>query len=397
MPDPGSASGGEDDAAARRLLDAIGGQPRPAGSPAEAGARAHARGLLEAHGFVVREEPFSYSAFPGRWATSLSGLGAIGVIAVAGHLAALGSPWAALAVLATGLGTIAGAATWLARRGVLDAPLMRRQGVNLVATRSAPTGSDALPASPPRMGRSTHPAPASSDPALWVMAHLDSKSQPIPILVRAGAITLSVVLFLAAVGLALAQGLGYAGGEWWPALTIATVIALLPVAASIVGARSDGTIDNASGCAAVLLAACSLPPDAPLGVLLTSAEELGLAGARAFARHHPTGACVNCDGVDDSGRWTAMYTGRPPTGLLAGVERASRRLGMAVRPRRLLPGVLVDGVALADAGWHVITISHGSIATLSRIHTPRDSRDSLRGDAIPAGAALIAGVLNEVR
>ena len=70
---------------------------------------------------------------------------------------------------------------------------------------------------------------------------------------------------------------------------------------------------------------------------------------------------------------------------------------MDVSPRRLLPGVLVDGVALADAGWQVITISHGSLRTLGRIHTPSDSRAALRGDAIPAAAALIALISDEVR
>jgi hypothetical protein len=92
-----------------------------------------------------------------------------------------------------------------------------------------------------------------------------------------------------------------------------------------------------------------------------------------------------------------MYTKSAPAALVQAVSRASTRLGLKVAPRRLLPGVLVDGVALADAGWHVITISHGSVATLGRIHTRRDSRESLSGDAIPTASALIAAVINEVR
>ena len=372
---PGASSAGT-------LLDTLGARPRPAGGLAEAEARAHARNMLEADGFTVHEEPFTYSAFPGRWATSLSGLAAIGVIAASGHLAAHGRPWQALAGMAGGLGVIGGAALWLGRRGVLDAPVLRRAGVNLVALRPAVAGTAGS---------------RDAEPSRWVMAHLDSKSQPVPILVRAAAISLSVILFVAAGVLAVAQGLGVVGAGWWPALTVATVVALLPVAASVVGTRSDGTIDNASGCAAVLLAARSIPREIPVGVVLTSAEELGLAGARAFARTHTRSTCVNCDGVDDVGQWTAMHTGPRPTSLLDALELAAARMGVTVRSRRLLPGVLVDAVALADAGWQVITISRGSLATLGRIHTPGDSRESLRGDSIPVAAALIAAIVSEVR
>ena len=367
---------------AQILLDALGARPRPAGSAGEAEASTFARTWLEAEGFIVRDEPFEYSAFPGRWGTSLSGIAAIAVVGVVGHLGAHGSPWRALATLVAGMGLIGTAAAWLGRRGVLHAPVMRRSGVNLVASRPA-----AEPGSQSALG----------EPSRWLMAHLDSKSQPVPILVRAGAISTSVLLTLALAVLAAAQGFGVASADWWPALTTATVVALLPVAASVVGSQSDGTIDNASGCAAVLLALRSVPRAEPLGVILTSAEELGLAGARAFAVTRPRATCINCDGVDDHGQWTAMHTGARPAALLDAVRQASARLGLQVTARRLLPGVLVDGVALADAGWQVVTISRGSVATLGRIHTRRDSRKSLRGDAIPAAASLIAAIVTEVR
>ena len=70
----------------------------------------------------------------------------------------------------------------------------------------------------------------------------------------------------------------------WYALGAIEILVALPVMASIVGARSVGALDNASGVAAVLRTAELLPRGAAIGVLLTSAEELGLAGARAWAR-----------------------------------------------------------------------------------------------------------------
>ena len=355
---------------AGQLLDILAREPRPAGSAAEAQAREQVRMSLAAHGFTTREEPFEYSAFPGRWATSLGGAAAIVILAVGGHLASRGEAWAALTVLVAGVAAVGLAALWLARRGVVDAPLMRRRSVNLIATRGKPT--------------------------TWLMAHLDSKSQPVPILVRAGAISVGVIVWLFAITVAIAQGLGLIDSEsWWAFITIAGVLTLLPVAASIVGARSDGAVDNASGCAAVVLAAMALPRDRAAGVILTSAEELGMAGARALARRWPAGRCINCDGLDDAGQWTVMYSGAAPKGLLAEVAAAADGLEMDVRPRRLLPGVLVDGVALADAGWQVVTISHGSLATLGRVHTRRDVAHTLEGAAIPHAAALMATIVND--
>jgi hypothetical protein len=64
----------------------------------------------------------------------------------------------------------------------------------------------------------------------------------------------------------------------------------------------------------------------------------------------------------------------------------------AARARRLLPGILVDAVALADAGWRAVTVSRGSLATLARIHTAADALPRLRGDGVAAAAALLAAL-----
>jgi hypothetical protein len=136
-------------------------------------------------------------------------------------------------------------------------------------------------------------------------------------------------------------------------------------------------------------------------VLLTSAEELGLAGARAWARVWseaglPPGAAVNCDGVDDAGRLTAMYSGARPEALVRAASAEEGGDAGRATVRRLLPGILVDAVALADAGWRTITVSRGTLGTLGRIHTPRDTADRLSGNGIADAArlmqSLVAGV-----
>ena len=64
---------------------------------------------------------------------------------------------------------------------------------------------------------------------------------------------------------------------------------------SVVGSRSAGALDNASGVATVLETAASLSGALPIGVLITDAEELSLGGARAWARSRTPGVALNCD------------------------------------------------------------------------------------------------------
>jgi hypothetical protein len=353
-------------------LAAIADAPRPAGGPAEAAAREYSAHALREAGFDVREERFEYSAFPGRYATALGGLVSTLLLVGAMSVASRGKPGDAIAILVVGAAALAGAAAWTARVGVLSAPLMRRIGSNLTATRGAGV------------------------PAVWLVAHLDSKSQPVPILVRAGAIGLHGVTWVAALLLCVADSFGGTLATVWSSVGGAALVTGLPIIVSVVGERSVGAVDNASGVAAVLTAATVLSRDVPVGVVLTSAEELGLAGARAWVRPRPPAAALNCDGIDDEGELLCMYSGTKPARLVAAFERAARAEGKTVGFRRLLPGVLVDGVAFADAGWEVLTLSRGTIATLARIHTRRDSLDLLSGAGIDDAVRVLTNVAREL-
>jgi hypothetical protein len=171
----------------------------------------------------------------------------------------------------------------------------------------------------------------------------------------------------------------------WIPITALGVLAALPVAASVVSARSPGALDNASGVATVLRAAELTPSHLPIGVLLTSAEELGLAGARAWARMAKRGLAVNVDGIDDVGNARAIYSRRMPHSLIAILRQAK---GWPA-PERLPPGLLLDGVALADAGWEVLTVSKGRWSTVTRIHTPTDDVEHLQGVGIEEVASML--------
>ena len=141
---------------------------------------------------------------------------------------------------------------------------------------------------------------------------------------------------------------------------------------------------------AVLAAAELLPHDANVGVLITDAEELALAGARAWARSRPPGVALNCDSIDDAGQLTVMYSGRRPDALVSRLVDAAKMQSEPVRVMRLIPGILTDSVALADAGWQTLTLSRGNLRTLQRIHTSRDTLDHLHGNGLEVAAQLLA-------
>jgi hypothetical protein len=266
-------------------------------------------------------------------------------------------------------------ARYLMRRGVLDFPLSRRTSTNLVAT------------------------PTEHEPAIWLVAHLDSKSQTIPMLVRIAAVT---VFGVSVIAVMLAATMVAVAGHDSPDLqhqaaavahhaSLALMISSLPLILCFIGNRSPGALDNASGVAAVLLAAQKLE-GRNVGVLLTSAEELGLAGARAFARTHAgRSIAINCDTVDDAGSFLCMRSQRPSPVLELAVRKASGK-----GTRAMLPGVLADNIAFSDAGWDSFTISRGNLGTLARVHTSRDRAGHIDGTGIAQASQLIAAIVEEL-
>ncbi len=363
-------------ARARRHLDAIAAAPRPAGSDAERVARHYCARVLRAAGYATQEEPFSYSALPGRWGTPVSGALSILCLAVAACAGSHHRAFVALAVLATSAVALSAGGWWLARSGVLSLPMARAHSVNLVATRSVPS--------------------------VWLMAHIDSKSQPVSIAIRAVGVLASLGVWLGALAVALWQTFGGGAAQvLWPWIALAGALAGLPVVASVVGTRSPGALDDASGVATVLLAAEELARTRrDVGVVITSAEELGLAGARAWVRArtstHGPGVAVNVDGVDDAGVLRVTMGGRRPERLVRALTASAERAGMRVRARRLVPGVLLDAVALADAGWEAVTVSRGALATVLRIHTPRDVVGHMTGRGIDESARVIGGAVRQL-
>lgn len=327
------------------------------------------RARLTTAGFSVTEEIFDYSEFPGRWATPLAGCLACLTVLGTTTIGAAGRPGAALVVLLLAALLVAAGGLVVGRR-VTTLPWSRASSVNLVASRGAPR--------------------------VWLVAHLDSKSQPVAMLVRIAGIVLTALAWLVVAALALyALRGGVVPVRAWHVVAVAGVVSALPVMASVVRAKSPGALDNASGIVTVLLAAETLPRGMPVGVLLTSAEELGMAGARAFAARRAAAMAINVDGVDDRGSTVCMYHGRAAR-VRVGVARAARAIGMTVRERPTIPGLLTDGVALAATGWSAVTLSRGGLGTLWRIHRASDVATRLSGVGMHEVARLVASAAREI-
>ncbi|MFN2603650.1 MAG: M28 family peptidase [Gemmatimonadaceae bacterium] len=357
---------------ARKLLEKIAAAPRFAGSSSEARARAFCAELLRANGFAVIENQIQFSEFTGKWAVPILSL----LLAAASLLINQvyyrhGGALPALTFFAFTTAVIIYAGRWLGGRGTTAIPWLRSHSANLVATRG--------------------------EPSVWLVAHLDSKSQTLPMLARIVAIVLSAVLTIFIMALLIAVVAGAVA-----AISIAAIVAkilalaLVPLIFCFTGDRSPGAADNASGAITVLLALRAMQSRENLGVILTTGEELALVGARAFVRTQSArGIAINCDTIDDNGRFRCMIRGERGVAV-ASMLSAAERLGFDVPVTSILPGILTDGIAFSDAGWDCVTLSHGNIATLARVHTSRDTREKLDGTGIAKATRLIVATIEEL-
>lgn len=173
-----------------------------------------------------------------------------------------------------------------------------------------------------------------------------------------------------------------------------TVVAALPIIFCFISNMSNGALDNATGVASIVLAAEQIDRSRNIGVVITSAEELGLAGARRFAAAESTGEiAINCDTVDDNGFFYCMASGARRPRLDEAIDRASRG---SLRLRPMIPGILADNVAFTAKGWESFTLSRGNIGTLGYVHTSRDTSDRLKGTGIAEASSLIAAIVEEL-
>lgn len=356
-------------------------RPRLTGTAGAAEVDRYLRGEFERLGYEIREFPFAFSTVPGKYGVSLAGavfgVTAIGSAALAGaHRGGSALILLLLGVLAVFLGAR------YARTAIRRLPWGRSPGVNWLATR---------PGTPPRY---------------LMAAHRDSKSQPVPLLVRAGAIGAAIVLELVLLVFGVVAVLAHPGAHlaplaWLLALACAAVAAVLVLC--FVRDDSPGALDNGTGVAALVLLAAREREHADIGFLLTDAEELGLAGASAACSVlSPVRGIINLDGLDDRGSFQLVDRhGYPRRGmaphLVAALLTAAEQLGVPAQRRALPSGLLVDHIPFVEAGFSALTIMRGSARSLRRVHRPGDVPALLSGEGITETVTLVSAALSLLR
>lgn len=364
---------------AREAIRALA-HPRMTGSPEAARVDQELRGRFEALGYQVHEVPFHFSAWPGRFGVPLAGaLTLIGAIASTGLILS-GRGGAAVATLLGITGALCAMAR-LSRLAVTRLPWDRRVGVNWLVKRPG------------------------ARPSYVVVAHRDSKSQPVSTYLRIAAAGLTAVGWDALLILAVCTVVGLGPGV----VPLVAMAGLIAATGSVVllfcraDNRSPGALDNASGLAALLVLARREVEYDDIAFLVTDAEELGLVGATDVARKiPPVIGVINLDGLDDDGpvhiieRFGLPRRGIAPH-LAAAHLQAAAALDIPAMRRDLPLGIGVDHIAFARAGHPALTLMRGTPKSLRRVHRPEDTPDRLTGAGAAEVAAIVSGALEGMR
>ncbi len=353
----------------RTLLTTLS-RPRMTGTAGNAEVRSRIRDRFDVMGYTVQEQPFTFSELPGRFGLPIAGVMSVATAVSAMMFMGVRRPLGALVVLVVGL--VLAALPLLALEAGLRLPWLRVKTSNLLFTRESPR---------------------------WiVMAHMDTKSQGAPTLIRSGVLVGALAMWttLTAVATATAVG-GPLAMEvvWGAAGMLAMAGAALILSPS--GNDSPGALDNGTGLAAVLALARRAPPD--VAFLITDAEEMGLAGARAAVDQLPEVAgIINLDGLDDEGpvriaEGRSKAARRSTRALGTALKRSARELGLDVVRRPVPAFLMVDHEPLAAAGLPALTVLKGRWQSMLRVHTPADAVSRLTGTGAARVATLVLTAL----
>jgi len=248
--------------------------------------------------------------------------------------------------------------------------------------------------------------PENPEREIVVAAHYDSKSQTFPIWFRI------LTYYIAGLYSVIAIALGIYGGTallvaknfhpslFWSVIT-AAVIDFLPLL-NRPSNRSPGAVDNASGVAAALELAREIK-DNPLKksrvwILLTGAEELGLFGARDFARKHSAELdpkktlVINLDSLGTDYKLCALsrlgFPGKKTDRELNSlVKKIAEENSLPFRMVRASIGFSTDAAPFMAQGYRAV-----SLGFINRwVHTSSDTIEKL----IPANLGDYVRVLEK--
>jgi putative aminopeptidase FrvX len=255
--------------------------------------------------------------------------------------------------------------------------------------------------------------PNDNTPALLFVAHYDSKSQVLPIAVRAVAYGIAIVGLIV---LTIVMVIKVLTVVWLPdfivwGVTGTATFCLVLLQINLTQNRSPGVFDNASGVGVMLEVArvvMARGEKKPITFLAAGAEEYGMCGALRYMQKHANEydrnhTCViNLDGLGaGSGVNIVTSYGIPPvhtTQRLAEVFRISgESLGIKVSERYLPIGVGLDSIPIASRGFETVTLTAGDVSSVAlKIHSEQDRSDLLDVESLQQVGELIVDVIKRV-
>lgn len=261
--------------------------------------------------------------------------------------------------------------------------------------------------------------PNDNTPALLFVAHYDSKSQVLPIAVRAVAYGIAIVGLIALTTVMvieiaiLAWFPDYITLVWLPDSIVwgvagTTALCLLLLQINFTQNRSPGGFDNASGVGVMLEIARVLiarGEEKSITFLAAGAEEYGMCGALRYVQTHTREYdrdhtyVINLDGLG-VGNTVSVVTryGIPTvrtTDMLAEIfQRSGKSLDIQVFERYSPIGVGLDSIPIASRGFETVTLTAGNVGGAAlRIHSKRDRSDLLNIESLQQVGELIVDVV----
>lgn len=247
-------------------------------------------------------------------------------------------------------------------------------------------------------------------PVLLFVAHYDSKSQTLPIAVRAVSYGIAI---MGLVALTVVAVIKVGTGVWLPNYIVwfvagITVFCLLLLQVNLTQNRSPGAFDNASGVGTMLEVArvvMALEEEKPITFLATGAEEYGMCGALRYIQAHAdeydreNTYVINLDGLGvGNGVNIVTRYGVPPvrtTRTLAALFRASgESLGIRVSERYLPIGVGLDSIPIASRGFETVTLMARGVGGVAlKVHSKQDQSELLNEESLQRVGELIVDVI----
>ncbi|MXV74711.1 Zn-dependent exopeptidase M28 [Candidatus Poribacteria bacterium] len=247
-------------------------------------------------------------------------------------------------------------------------------------------------------------------PAFLFVAHYDSKSQVLPIAVRAVSYGIAITGLLVLTTLMLIK---LFAAVWLPNYIVwgvagITSFCLLLLQINVTQNRSPGGFDNASGVGVMLEVArvvMAREEKKSVTFLATGAEEYGMCGALRYIQTHAdeydreNTYVINLDGlgVGDGVNVVTRY-GIPPTRTtraLSDLFRTSgEALGIHVSDRYLPIGVGLDSIPIASRGFETVTLTARGVGSVAlKVHSKRDRSELLNTESLQQVGELVVDVI----